>query len=151
MKPNFETAESYIEQISDDKRNAFEKLRNTILDRLPNGFEETMNYGMIGYLVPKSIYPNGYHSNPKLPLPFVNIGCQKNYFVLHHLGLYANPKLLEWFVNEYPNHSKTKLDMGKGCVRFKKIDEIPHELIGLLMEKISVSDWISMYENSLKK
>jgi len=143
--------QQYIEQIPPDRRNSFEMLRNVILENLPKGFSETINYGMIGYVVPFSIYPEGYQTNPKQPLPFINIASQKNYFALHHLGLYANKILLDWFVNEYPKHSKKKLDMGKGCVRFKDPKEIPFELIGKLISKISVSEWISIYESTIKK
>ncbi len=151
MKINFKTAEEYIEKIPLDRRNSFEMLRYVILENLPKGFSETINYGMIGYVVPFSIYPDGYQTDPKQPLPFVNIASQKNYFALHHLGLYANKNLLDWFVNEYPKFSKTKLDMGKGCVRFKDPNKIPLELIGKLISKISVSDWISIYESAIKK
>ena len=151
MKINVKTPEQYIEQIPLDRRNSFEMLRNVILENLPKGFSETINYGMIGYVVPFSIYPNGYQANSKQPLPFVNIASQKNYISLHHLGLYADKKLLDWFVNEYPKYSKKKLDMGKGCVRFKDPKEIPFELIGKLISKISVTEWISIYESVIRK
>jgi len=151
MKISYKTPEEYIENIPPEKRDSFEMLRNVILENLPEGFSETINYGMIGYIVPFSVYPAGYHADPKQPLPFVNIASQKNYFALHHLGLYANKNLLDWFVNEYPKFSKTKLDMGKGCVRFKDPGKIPFELIGKLISKISVSEWISEYESTIKK
>jgi hypothetical protein len=112
---------------------------------------ETMNYGMIGYVVPHKIYPNGYHCNPKDPLPFANIASQKNFIAFYHMGIYANPKLSDWFVKEYPKHCKHKLDMGKSCVRFKKIDDIPFNLIGELMSKMSVKDWIEIYEQKIKR
>lgn len=126
-------------------------LRRVILENLPEGFSETINYGMIGYVVPFVIYPGGYQADPKQPLPFVNIASQKNYFALHHLGLYADKKLLDWFVDEYPKFSKKKLDMGKGCVRFKDPHDIPFELIGKLISKVSVNEWISTYESTIKK
>lgn len=151
MKINVKTPEQYIEQVPLDRRNSFEMLRNVILENLPKGFSETINYGMIGYIVPFSIYPDGYQTDPRQPLPFVNIASQKNYIALHHLGLYANKKLLDWFVNEYPKYSIKKLDMGKGCVRFKDPKEIPFELIGKLISKISVTEWISIYESIIKK
>lgn len=151
MKINFKTPEEYIEQIPPDRKTSFEMLRKIILENLPKGFSETINYGMIGYVVPFSIYPAGYQTDPKQPLPFVNIASQKNYFALHHLGLYADKNLLDWFVNEYPKFSKTKLDMGKGCVRFKDPEKIPLVLIGKLISKISVSEWISIYESKIKK
>jgi hypothetical protein len=110
-----------------------------------------MSYGMIGYVVLHTTYPDGYHFNPKLPLPFVNIASQKNFIALYHTGIYVNPNLLEWFVAEYPKHSKQKLDMGKGCIRFKKMDQIPFKLIGELMQKITVEEWITYYESDFKK
>ena len=127
------------------------EFRETILKNLPTGFEEVMSYGMIGYVVPHSIYPKGYHANPKLPLGLINFASQKNAVTIHHLGLYADKKLLDWFVGEYPKHSKTKLDMGKGCVHFKKIDQIPYALIGELVSKVSVAEWIECYEKLIKK
>lgn len=109
-----------------------------------------MSYGMIGYVVPHSIYPSGYHCTPKLPLPFMNIASQKNFIALYHMGIYANPELLEWFTTEFPKHSTQKLDMGKGCIRFKKFDQIPFDLIAELAGKMSVEDWINCYETQIK-
>ncbi len=141
----------YIEQIPQERKMYFTKLRNTILSNLPKGFEEQLNYGMIGYVVPHNLYPKGYHCDPKLPLPFINIASQKNFIAVYHMGIYANPKLLEWFVIEYPKHCKLKLDMGKSCIRFKKVEQIPYKLIGELVQKISVKEWIGLYENAIKK
>jgi len=106
---------------------------------------------MIGYVVPHSIFPEGYHCDPKLPLPFVSIASQKNFIALYHMGIYANPKLLDWFVSEFPKHSKSKLDMGKSCIRFKKAEQIPYDLIGELMQKTSVQDWIKLYQDNFLK
>lgn len=143
--------DEYIAQLPEDRIPYFNKLRQTILENIPKGFEEQMNYGMIGYVVPKSIYPAGYHCDTKLPLPFVNIASQKNFIALYHMGLYANPEILDWFVSAYPKHCKRKLDMGKSCIRFKKAAEIPFELIATLMQKISVNDWINLYEKNIKQ
>ena len=129
MKYNASTPAEYISAVDEMRRNAFEKLRETILDNIPQGFEEQMTYGMIGYVVPLKTYPPGYHCDPKLPLGFANIKKKKNFIALYHMGLYGNPKLLEWFVAEYPKHCKSKLDMGKSSIRFKKSEDIPHELI----------------------
>lgn len=137
MKIVANSPEEYIDQLPDDRKQAMTKLRQTILDNLPKGFEETMSYGMIGYVVPHSIYPDGYHCNPKLPLPFINIASQKNFIALYHSGIYADNKLLEWFKNEYPKHCKSKLDMGKSCIRFKKVEQIPFDLIAQLTKKMS--------------
>lgn len=141
----------YIASLPDERKAAVQKLRDTIAKNIPKGFEEAMTYGMIGFVVPHSKYPAGYHCNPQLPLAFVNIGSQKNYIVLHHMGLYADAVLLNWFTEEYPKYSKTKLDMGKGCIRFKKPDQIPYELIGVLMKKITPEKWIEMYEKAFKR
>ncbi len=145
------SVKEYLKKVPKERSGYFNKLRETILTSLPNGFDEQMNYGMIGYVVPHEIYPNGYHCDPKLPLPFANIASQKNFIGFYHMGIYANPGLLEWFVKEYPKHSDTKLDMGKSCVRFIKMDKIPYDLIGKLMRKMSVKDWINLYEKNIKR
>ena len=141
------TPDEYISQISDDKQEAFSLLRQTILENIPKGFSEEMSYGMIGYVVPFSLYPNGYHCNTKLPLPFLNIAAQKNFIALYHMGIYSNPVLLNWFTEEFPKHSKLKLDMGKGCIRFKNGNQIPFQLIGELVGKMQVAEWINIYES----
>ena len=143
--------EDYLIEIPAERKTAFLKLRETILNNIPDGFIEEMNYGMIGYIVPHSTYPNGYHCNPKLPLPFINLASQKNFIALYHMGIYANPQLLDWFVAEYPKHSTQKLDMGKSCIRFKKMDQIPFDLIAELMQKITVNEWIKCYESNFIK
>ena len=143
--------EEYISKIPEDRIPSFKKLRQTILNNLPKGFKEQMSYGMIGYVVPKNIYPLGYHCDTNLPLPFANIASQKNFIALYHAGIYANKKIHDWWVSEYPKHCKYKLDMGKSCVRFKKVEDIPYDLIAKLMQKISVEDWIKMYERNVKR
>ncbi|WP_394759608.1 DUF1801 domain-containing protein [Flavobacterium sp.] len=140
----------YLTEIPEERKLAFTKLRNTIVENIPKGFQECMSYGMIGYVVPHTIYPDGYHCTPKLPLPFANIASQKNFIALYHMGVYGNAKLLEWFTAEYPKHCKYKLDMGKGCIRFKKPDDIPYDLIAQLMQKVTVEDWINCYESTMK-
>jgi uncharacterized protein YdhG (YjbR/CyaY superfamily) len=147
MQSKATTPDEYVSQIADDKREAVSLLRKTILENLPKGFEEEMSYGMIGYVVPFSLYPNGYHCNTKLPLPFLNIAAQKNFIALYHMGIYSNPVLLKWFTEEFPKHSKLKLDMGKGCIRFKNGNQIPFQLIGELVKKMEVADWINIYES----
>ena len=151
MQSKATTPEEYLSELPEDRKAAMTKLRDTIKEKLPEGFKEVMSYGMIGFVVPHESYPSGYHCNPKLPLPFINLGSQKNFIAIHHLGIYADTNLLEWFVTEYPKHVKTKLDMGKGCIRFKKMDTIPFDLIGELVGKISMQDWISAYEKNLKR
>ncbi len=145
------TPQDYVDQVADDKKEAFIKLRETVKAHIPKGFEECINYKMIGFVVPKSAYPDGYHCDPKLPLPFINLAAQKNFIALYHMGIYSNPELLDWFVSEYPNHAKRKLDMGKSCIRFKKPDDIPFELIGELIQKMTPEDWIEIYEREIKR
>tara|TARA_R110002124_G_scaffold55533_1_gene156948 strand:- start:7359 stop:7814 length:456 start_codon:yes stop_codon:yes gene_type:complete len=149
MTSNASTPDEYVAELPEDRATAVQKLRDVIKKNLPKGFEETMSYGMIGYVVPHSIYPDGYHCSPELPLPFMNIASQKNFIALYHSGIYADEKLLNWFTSEYPKHVKTKLDMGKSCVRFKKVDQIPYELIAELVQKMSVQDWIDKYESAV--
>jgi len=150
MQSSAKTVNEYLNEIPEERKTAFFKLRESILTNIPKGFEEEISYGMLGYVVPHSIYPSGYHCNPKLPLPFINIGSQKNFIAMHHIGIYENLELLEWFTTEYPKHSDQKLDMGKGCIRFKKIDKIPFDLIAELARKMSVEDWIKCIENQKK-
>lgn len=146
MKSTAQTPQEYLDALTQDRQLAMNKLRAVFLKNLPKGFEEVMGYGMLGYVVPFTLYPNGYHCDTSKPLPFINIASQKNFIVLHHLGLYGNTQLLEWFVSQYPKHSSLKIDMGKGCVRFKKIEQIPYDLIAELAQKISPKKWIKMYE-----
>jgi uncharacterized protein YdhG (YjbR/CyaY superfamily) len=151
MKIEATTPEQYIEQLPDDRKEAISKLRKVILENLPKGFTEEMSYGMIGYVVPKSVYPAGYHSNPELPLPFINLASQKNHIAIYHFGIYADKNLMDWFLQEYPKHGKTKLDMGKSCLRFKKPENIPFELLGELVKKMSAEKWIQIYRKNLKR
>ncbi|MBJ7880907.1 DUF1801 domain-containing protein [Gelidibacter salicanalis] len=143
--------EDYINQVPEDRKNSLRTLRKTILDNLPEGFEEGIQYGMIGYYVPHSIYPDGYHCKLSDPLPFMSVASQKKSINLYHSGIYAIPEIHDWFVSEYPKHSKRKLDMGKSCIRFKKVEDIPFELIGELASKLTVEEWIAVYETHVKK
>lgn len=151
MQSKAETVEQYLAELPEDRQAAMRKLREVILNNLPDGFEEAMGYGMMGYQVPHAIYPAGYHCNPKQALPFMGMASQKNNISFYHMGIYAKPDLLEWFVSEFPKHSDRKLDMGKSCIRFKKAEHIPFALIGELVTKMSVADWIACYESELKK
>ena len=151
MQYEAKSPEDYISQVPEERQDALKKLRNAIKDNLPKDFEEGMIYKMIGYYVPHSVYPDGYHCDTKTPLPFMSFASQKNSVNLYHSGIYAKPKLHDWFVNEYPKHCKRKLDMGKSCIRFKKMDEIPFELIAELTKKMTCEEWIDIYETALKK
>ena len=151
MQSAAKTPDEYIAELPEDRKAAMQKLRKITLENLPEGFQEVMYYGMLGYVVPHAIYPNGYHCDPKLPLGFYAMASQKNSINIYHMGIYGDKKLYDWFVAEYPKHSKSKLDMGKSCIRFKKMDDIPYDLIGELLSKITVEKWIIMYENMLKR
>ena len=151
MTSDAKNSEEYINSLPEERKIYIEKLRSVIQKNLPKGFEEGMNYGMMGYYVPHTIYPKGYHCKPSDPLPFMGFASQKNTINLYHMGIYANKDLYDWFVAEYPKYSTRKLDMGKSCIRFKKFDEIPFDLIGELATKISVEDWIATYESAFLK
>lgn len=151
MQSTATSVDQYMNELPEERKAALIKLRETILSNLPEGFSEVISYGMVGYVIPHSVYPAGYHCDPKLPLPFLSFASQKNFIALYHMGLYADKDLLAWFESEYPKYSKTKLDMGKSCVRFKKPDQIPFSLIGELVAKITPEQWIAVYERGLKK
>lgn len=150
MQYKADSPEEYISQLPEDRQEPIEKLNNLIKKNMPQGLEAGMGYGMLAYYVPKSIYPPGYHCKPFPPLPFINLASQKNFIALYHSGLYAKKELYDWFVAEYPKHCKYKLDMGKSCVRFKKIDDIPYDLIKELLGKMTVEEWIDIYESAVK-
>jgi len=151
MQSTAATIKEYINEAPDDRKSALEQLRKAITNNLPMGFTEAMGYGMVGFVVPHSIYPAGYHCSPELPLPFISFASQKNFIAIYHMGLYAEPQLLTWFTDEYSSRVKGKLDMGKSCIRFKKPESIPFELIGELCTKMTVQDWIALYEKNYKR
>ncbi len=151
MKANGTTVKEILANVPEERAEAFNRLHQTIIENLPEGFEAAISYGGLGYVVPHSLYPSGYHCKPEEPLPFAGIASQKNSVNLYHMGIYSDPELLKWFTEEYPKHSKRKLDMGKSCIRFKKTEDIPFELIGELMKKMTVQDWVNIYESNLKK
>lgn len=151
MKAEGKTVEEILINLPEDRVEPFNKLHDVIVKNLPNGFEAAISYGGLGYVIPHSLYPAGYHCKPSEPLPFAGLASQKNSINFYHMGIYSDPKLLNWFVTEYPKHTKQKLDMGKSCIRFKKFDDIPYQLIGELMKKMSANDWINIYEKNLKK
>ena len=143
--------ETYLAAIPEARKPSFLRLLKIVKEFLPQGFEICFNYGMIGFIIPLSRYPEGYHVKANTPLPFINLANQKNFIALYHMGLYANKELMNWFVNEFPSHSKTKLDMGKSCIRFKKPEEIPFELIKDLVQKMTCEDWIACYESQINR
>lgn len=145
------TPEDYIKLQPEERQAGLKKLRQVIKKNLPEGFQEIIQYGMIGYVVPLSLYPKGYHVNPKEPLPFIALANQKGYIAFYHLGMYADKLLLEWFVKSYEALRIGKLDMGKSCIRFKNSERIPFELIGELCAKLTVEAYVSIYEANKPK
>ncbi len=151
MQSKATTPEAYLAELPEERQKAIAKLRSVIKKNLPKGFKEGMGYGMLGYSVPHSIYPPGYHCDPKLPLPFMGVASQKHFIAVYHMGVYSMPDLKKWFVKEHAKASPRKLDMGKSCMRYKKPEDIPYELIGQLASKITPDEWIKYYEKALKR
>jgi len=151
MKSTAKNVNEYLLELAPDRKNAMIQLRDTIKKNLPAEFVENINYGMICYAVPHQIYPKGYHCDPKQPLPFIMIASQKNFIAIYHMGIYADKNLYDWFTSEYSKRVKSKLDMGKSCIRFKKIENIPFDLIGELAEKLTAKQWVEIYENAFVK
>lgn len=151
MKATGKTVQEILSNLPEDRAEPFNKLHDVIVQNLPKGFEAAISYGGLGYVVPHAIYPAGYHCKPSEALPFAGLSSQKNSINFYHMGIYTNPTLLNWFVSEYPKHTKQKLDMGKSCIRFKNLENIPYQLIGELVKKMSVKEWIALYEKTYKK
>lgn len=151
MQSKAATVDDYLAELPEDRKKAILALRKEVKKNLSKGFKEQMSYGMIGYVIPHSIYPDGYHCSPKDPLPFMNIASQKNFIAVYHMGVYADKKLLDWFTAEYAKLGIGNLDMGKSCIRFKKPENIPVKLIGALAGKMSMQQWIDMYESNFKR
>jgi uncharacterized protein YdhG (YjbR/CyaY superfamily) len=150
MQSKVNILDEYLDSLLADRKEAIAKLRKIFKQALPSGYQETMDYGMLAYVVPKSIYQAGYHVDPQLPLPFINLASQKNFIAIYHMGLYADEQLLKWFREEYAKLVSTKLDMGKSCIRFKNLKNIPYDLIAELVSKINVEEWINLYENRVR-
>jgi len=151
MQSKAATPQQYIDELPEDRKAPINKLRQQILDNLPKGIEEQMSYGMLGYVIPHSVYPDGYHCDTSLPLPFMNLASQKNFIGVYSMVLYSKKELYDWFTTEYAKRCKYKLDMGKSCIRLKKMEDIPFELIGELTAKVTAEEWIDIYETSIKK
>src|SRR5215471_5685874 len=145
MQSSAKTVQGYLKELPADRRQAINAVRGVILANLPKGYEECMSYGMIGYVVPHSIYPKGYQCNPKLPLPFVNLGSQKNHMALHLMCCYGDPKLKAGLEKAWKGAGK-KFDMGGGCLRFKKLEDVPLEVIGQFVANLPVDAYIRRIE-----
>ena len=146
MKNTAKTVDEYVKGLPEDRREAISAVRKVILKNLPKGYHECMSYGMIGYVVPHSVYPKGYHCNPKLPLPFVNLGSQKNHMALHLMCIYLDAETNQWFRKAWEKTGR-KLDGGKGCIRFKRLEDVPLEVVGQLIARIPVADYIALTES----
>lgn len=140
----------YLEALPQERQEPMERLISVVRANIPAGFEEAISYGMPGWVVPHNLYTAGYHVDPELPLPFMSLASQRNHIALYHMGIYASPPLLDWFVQAHTEHSKTKLNMGKSCIRFKNVKNIPYDLIGQLCARMSVQNWIEIYEAEIK-
>ena len=151
MQSKATTPQAYIKSLPADRKAAISELRKVIKKNLPKGFKEMMGYGMLGYVVPHSLYPAGYHCKPEDPLPFMGVASQKNFISVYHMGMYADKKLLKWYATEYSKITKKKVDMGKSCTRFTKMDQIPYKLIGELAGKMTAKEWIEIYEKNFKR
>jgi hypothetical protein len=142
------TVDAYLASLPEDRRSAINTVRKVILKNLDPGYEEGISYGMISYCVPHSLYPAGYHCDPKQALPFAVLGNQKNYMALHLMCLYTcepgtpAAKLLDWFQQDWAKTGK-KLDMGKACIRFKKTDDLALDTIAKVFEKVPAAKWIA--------
>ncbi|MFZ5972763.1 MAG: DUF1801 domain-containing protein [Bacteroidota bacterium] len=150
MQSNSITPDDYVATLPPDRAEVIAALRKEIKKRLPKGFEETMQYGMISYVVPHKLYPAGYHTNPKDALPFISIASQKNHVAIYHMAVYDGP-LRDWLLKESKKVSDKNLDMGRSCIRFKKPADIPVKLFGELATKMTPHEWIERYTKSLKK
>lgn len=150
MQSSAATVDEYLASLSEERRVVMTELRKAVRKNLPKGFQEVMSYGNMGWVVPHSMYPAGYHCDPKQPLPFLGLASQKNHIAVYHMGIYASADLLEWFRAEWPKHSSKKLDMGKSCIRFKKAEDVPVALIGELASKMTPQQWIALYESAFK-
>ncbi|MEZ6098866.1 MAG: DUF1801 domain-containing protein [Pirellulaceae bacterium] len=149
MPQKFESVEQYLASLSVERQEMVGAIRHVILQNLPKGYEEGIQYNMIGYYVPHSVYPAGYHCDPRQPVPFVNLASQKNYVSLYLFCIYVNEELVEWFRDAWTSMGK-KLDMGKSCIRIKKPDDVPLKLIGQTVKKVPVKKFLASYEESLK-
>jgi hypothetical protein len=149
MQSKAANVEQYLAELSEDRREALQAIRQAILANLPPGYEEGMQYGMIGYFVPHSVYPPGYHCDPKQPLPFAALASQKNYISVYLMCVYGHREHERWFREAWAKTGK-KLDMGKSCVRFKRIDDVPLQVIGQAIRRVPAKKFIEYYESAVK-
>jgi hypothetical protein len=149
MKTAAKTVDEYLQSLPEERRAVVNAVRKVIRANLPEGYAECVQYGMIGYVVPHSIYPAGYHCDPRQPLPIAGLAAQKNYFAMHLMAVYGHPETEQWFRKAYLASGK-KLDMGKACVRFKKVDDLPLEVIGQLIARVPVKAYVARVQKFLQ-
>jgi len=149
MQSKAKTVKEYLAELPPERRAAIGAVREVILKNLPKGCEEVMQYGMIGYVVPHSVYPPGYHCDPKQPLPFIGLASQKNHMAVYMMCIYTDKETENWFVKAYKASGK-KLDKGKSCIRFKKLDDLALDVIGQAVGRKSVKEHIALYEKNHK-
>ncbi len=149
MQSKAKTVKEYLAGLPPERKAAIQAVREVILKNLPKGFEEIMQYGMIGYAVPHSVYPPGYHCDPKQPLPFICLALQKNHMALYMMNIYTDKETESWFIKAYKASGK-KLDKGKSCLRFKKLDDLALDVIGQAVGRKSVKEYIALYEKNHK-
>lgn len=147
MKSDATTVEAYLETLPTDRRAAIEAVRKVILENLDEGYEEGMQYGMIGYYVPHRVYPAGYHCDPKQPLPFATLGSQKGYMSVYLMCVYGHGATRSWFVDAWKKAGK-KLDMGRSCVRFKKLEDLALDVIGEAIRRVPARKYIEFVESA---
>ena len=150
MQSKSKSVKEYLAELPPERRAAIQTVREVILKNLPKGYEEVMQYGMIGYVVPHRIYPAGYHCDPKLPLPFAALASQKNHMAVYFIHIYLHKEAESWFRQTYKASGK-KLNMGKSCVRFEKLEDLPLEVIGKAVAKVPVKNYIELYEKAIKR
>jgi hypothetical protein len=147
MNRDAATVTEYLAGLPEDRRRALEAVRKVIRKNLPKGYQEGMQYGMIGYFVPHSVYPAGYHCDPRQPLPFAGLASQKNHMSLYLCSAYASPEHESWFRKAWTADGR-KLDMGKACVRFKKLEDVPLEVVGEAVRRMPVKEFVRIYEGT---
>ena len=153
MQSKAATVDEYLRELPPDRRAAIEAVRNVMRRNMDKGYQERMAYGMIGYSVPHSTYPAGYHCDPKMALPFAGLASQKNHMALYMMCHYSNPTEEDWFRKAWDKEVKAgrakKLDMGKSCIRFKKLDDLPLEVIGEAIARMPAKKWIEVYQTAI--
>jgi hypothetical protein len=149
MQSKATTVEQYLSGLSAERRGALEAVRRVLLANLDKDYEEGMQYGMIGYYVPHHVFPPGYHCDPKQPLPFAGLASQKNHMSLYLMCVYGDSPLAEWFRESWAKTGK-KLDMGKSCVRFKKVEDLALDVVGEAIRRVPVSKYLKQYEQAMR-